>query len=100
MGINYIAGLRRFAENDPEITLRHESPFPVNRPVTVQPDATTDGMDPAARSGPAPMNAGPGFEDNLASVATDPLLQAPIAPGGPVPFIPGPDVNTTTLHPA
>lgn len=75
----------------------HSEPVtPQNRPVVYQPDVDTDGLDPAAVGGPAPMNSGQGPYG--APVASDPLLQAPIQPGAPVPFTPGPDLDTTTLH--
>jgi hypothetical protein len=71
-------------------------PWPTNRPTVHQPDVQTDSLDPAAVGGPSPMNSGQGPYG--APVATDPLLQAPIQPGGPIPHVQGPDLDTTTLR--
>lgn len=100
MGVNYIAGLRRTADLDPDITLQSVSPFPKDRPVAIQPDPKTDGKDPAAPGGPAPMNAGPGFDQLVNQVATDPLREVPVNPGSPIPHVTGPDLDQTTLHSA
>jgi len=75
---------------------RHEVPWPVNRPTVNQPDVETDGLDPAAVSGPSPSNSGQGPYG--APVVSDPLTQAPIQPGAPIPHTVGPDLDTTTLH--
>lgn len=75
---------------------RHEVPWPTDRPTVAQPDPQTDSLDPAALGGPAPMNSGQGPYG--APVASDPLLEAPINPGAPVPHTTGPDVDTTTLR--
>lgn len=74
----------------------HEDPGASNRPTVAQPDVQTDGLDPAAIGGPAPMNSGQGPYGS--PVATDPLLQAPINPGAPIPHMQGPDMDTTVLH--
>lgn len=73
-----------------------EVPWPTNRPTVHQPLPTTDGLDPAAPGGPAPMNSGAGPYG--APVASDPLLETPIVPGSPVPHVKGPDLDTTTLE--
>lgn len=64
---------------------------------TVQPDPSTDGMDPATPGGPAPMNGAEPFGD---PVATDPELLPPGTErsSGPVPYQPGPNLDTTTIH--
>lgn len=75
---------------------RHEVPWPVNRPTVHQPDVNTDSLDPAAGSGPAPMNSGQGPYG--APVVSDLLLESPINPGAPIPHTQGPDMDTTTLR--
>ena len=72
------------------------SPLTLDRPTKYQPPVQTDGLDPAAPGGPAPMNSGEGPYGQ--PVATDPELDAPIHPGSPVPYTPGPDVDTTVLN--
>lgn len=71
------------------------SPQPTNRPVILQPLPSTDGLDPAAPGGPAPMNSGQGPYGT--PVASDPLLETPIQPGAAIPHVKGPDLSTTTL---
>jgi len=76
--------------------LSMDSGWPTDRPTKHQPDIQTDGLDPAAKGGPAPMNDfGPLGE----KVTSDPLLPVPQKDmGGPMPHIDGPiDVDTTTL---
>jgi hypothetical protein len=75
---------------------RREVPWPTDRPTVSQPDVATDGLDPAAVGGPAPMNSGQGPYG--APVATDPMLETPINPGAPIPNTQGPDLDTTTLR--
>jgi hypothetical protein len=66
---------------------------------TFQPPPATDGLDPAASGGAAPMNA---VEPFGKPVVSDPLLPGPAgheSDRGPVPYTgPGPDVDVTTLH--
>lgn len=92
--MNFAAALKRLtADLDPDRAT--EVPWPTNRPTQHQAPVRTDGMDPAAVSGPAPMNGGAGPYGT--PVVSDPLLEAPIHPGSPVPYHRGPDVDTTTL---
>jgi hypothetical protein len=64
----------------------------------VQLDPQGDGQDPATPGGPSPFNgAGPFGEP----VATDPEWRDPQEgprSRGPVPFTPGPHVDSTTIH--
>lgn len=92
--MNFAAALKRLqADLDPDRAT--EVPWPTNRPTVHQPPVSTDGKDPAAVSGPGPFNSAQGPYGT--PVVSDPLLEAPIHPGAPVPHKPGPDVNTTTL---
>lgn len=70
--------------------------WPSDRPVRHQPDVQTDGLDPAALGGPSPLNSGVGpFGEK---VVTDPLVPVPVHdPGGNMPHLEGPDVDTTVL---
>lgn len=102
MPLAFAKAARLYAEadlSDPlgnENDTRHESPNIEGRPTIAQPDVRTDGLDPAAVGGPAPMNSGQGPYG--ASVADDPMLSNPIQPGAPIPHVQGPDQDTTTLH--
>lgn len=87
---------REAAEDLTEPTRHTEVPWPTNRPVIHQPLPGTDGLDPAAPGGPAPMNSGTG--PHGAPVASDPMLETPIEPGMPIPHVTGPDLSTTTLE--
>lgn len=94
-----LANLRREAEAD-ELGLGGQephtvSPHTLNRPTRHQPPVQTDGQDPAAAAGPAPFNSGDGPYGQ--PVVSDPLLDAPIRPGAPIPYTPGPDVDATVL---
>lgn len=64
-----------------------------------QPEPQTDDMDPATPGGPAPYNGVAPFSH---PVVTDPEWLDPQGkpPGRytPMPHIPGPDVDVTTLH--
>lgn len=65
-----------------------------------QPDPVSDDSDPATPGGASPYNGAPPFGD---PVATDPEWRDPQAgprSSGPVPHMPGPGVDTTTLHSA
>jgi hypothetical protein len=73
-----------------------EVPWPTARPTVPPIQVDTDGLDPAAPGGPSPMNSGQGPYGT--PVASDPLLQAPIQPGAPIPHVEGPDLDTTTLR--
>jgi hypothetical protein len=93
--MNFAAALRRLqADLDPDRAT--EVPWPTNRPTVHQPPVRTDQLDPAALGGPAPFNSGQGPYGG--PVVDDPLLNAPINPGNPVPYVRGPDVDTTTLQ--
>lgn len=99
--MNYRAALQRLAGSlgsdesaDPTNSLANDVDTPASQR-TVQPDPSTDGMDPATPGGPAPMN---GVEPFGEPVATDPQLEAPVRQKGPVPFQPGPNLDTTTIH--
>jgi hypothetical protein len=72
------------------------SPHTLNRPQNHQPPVQTDGLDPAAVGGPAPFNSGDGPYGE--PVVSDPLLDRPIRPGGPVPYQAPLDVDATTLN--
>ena len=73
----------------------HTSPHTLNRPQEHQPPVETDGLDPAAGGGPAPMNSGDGPYGQ--PVASDPLLDQPIYPGNPIPHQEPLDVDAVTL---
>lgn len=98
--MNYRAAVHRLAGSmgdesaDPTDSLANDVDTPASRR-TVQPDPSTDGMDPATPGGPAPMN---GVEPFGEPVATDPQLDAAPRKRGPVPFLPGPNLDTTTIH--
>lgn len=66
-----------------------------------QPEPQTDDQDPATSGGPAPYNGASPFSD---PVVSDPEWLDPQGkpPGhySPMPHIPGPDVDVTTLHSA
>lgn len=65
---------------------------------TTQPDPKSDDTDPAAPGGASPYNGAPPFGE---PVATDPEWRDPQdgpRSSGPVPFHPGPNVDTTTIH--
>lgn len=66
-----------------------------------QPEPDTDGQDPATPGGPAPYN---GVEPFSQPVVSDPEWLDPQQPTpprySPMPHIPGPDVDVTTLHSA
>ena len=99
MGLNFAKAARRLTaelETSLDGDSHMEAPWPTDRPTVSQPDVATDGLDPAAVGGPAPMNSAQGPYG--APVATDPLLQDQIRPGSPVPHTQGPDLDTTTLH--
>lgn len=72
------------------------SPLTLDRPQVTSPPPQTDGMDPASPGGPAPMNSALG--PYATPVASDPLLEAPIRPGNPVPHVPGSDVDALILN--
>jgi hypothetical protein len=64
----------------------------------VQPDVDSDGSDPATAGGPAPYNGDDPFGQ---PVADDPEWRDPRQgprSSGPVPYHPGPGVDTTTIH--
>jgi hypothetical protein len=72
------------------------SDWPTDRPTIHQPDIETDGLDPATVGGPSPLNSGVGPYGN--KVVSDPLVPVPGRDkGGPIPHMPGPDVDTTVL---
>lgn len=61
-----------------------------------QPDVKTDGMDPASPGGPSPYN---GAEPFSKPVTSNPeWLDPQDHNDGHMPYTPGPDVDTTTLH--
>jgi hypothetical protein len=96
-----LAKLQREAGYDDALGIGPQQPTPIsphtlNRPVKHQPPVQTDGLDPAAESGPSPFNSGQGPYGR--PVVTDPLVDQPIRPGAPVPYLPGPDLDTTTLN--
>lgn len=72
------------------------SGWPSDRPTKHQPKIQTDGLDPAALSGPSPLNGTYPYGEKVVS---DPLVPVPQKDmGGPMPHIDGPiDVDTTTL---
>lgn len=88
------AALRLKADLDPDRAT--QVPWPTNRPTVQQPLPETDGLDPAAPGGPSPYNSAGGPYGQ--SVASDPMLDAPISPGSPIPHVVGPDLDTTTLE--
>jgi hypothetical protein len=64
-----------------------------------QPDPQTDDQDPATPGGPSPYNGSEPFSE---PVASDPEWLNPQDDSdhkhSPVPFTPGPDEDTTTIH--
>lgn len=67
-------------------------------PRSAQPDPATDGLDPATPGGAAPYNA---MEPYGQPVTSDPEWRDPRegpTSSGPVPYHPGPGVDTTTIH--
>jgi hypothetical protein len=69
-------------------------------PGTVQSDPKTDDTDPATPGGPSMYNGAEPFSE---PVASDPEWRDPQQgprSGGPVPYRPGPGVDTTTIHDA
>jgi hypothetical protein len=74
---------------------RHMDPWPVGRPVVIQPPPYTDGQDPASPGGPPPQSGAEPLGGR--PVAEDPLMEEPIVPGEAIPHMQGPDVDTTTL---
>lgn len=101
MRLDYREAARRITADAEDLGLqgrdedRYVNPQPDNRPTVFQPGVQTDGLDPATVGGPAPYNSAQGPYG--APVASDPLLQAPIQPGGAVPHKLGPDEDTTIL---
>ena len=94
--MNFRDAARRIEADLSTTELGMTSDWPTDRPVVHQPDVETDGLDPAALGGPAPMNSGVGPLGD--KVVTDPLLPVPQQDkGGPMPHVDGPDVDTTTL---
>lgn len=65
---------------------------------TVAPDPQADDLDPASGGGASPYNGAPPFGE---PVADDPEWRDPQQGGqssGHVPYLPGPGVDTTTIH--
>lgn len=94
--MNFREASRRLADlNTSETGMT--SDWPTDRPTYQNPPTQTDGLDPAALSGPSPLNSGVGPYGE--KVVTDPLVPVPDHDaGGSMPHLPkGPDVDTTTL---
>lgn len=94
--MDFRAALQKLESDGVDPDRQVEVPWPTNRPTVHQPLPQTDGLDPAAPGGPAPMNSGGGPYGT--PVVSDPLLEQPIMPGAPIPHIKGPDLSTTTLE--
>jgi hypothetical protein len=101
--MNYRAAAQRIASGlsddfsmDPSQSLGND--VPTDRNQVQQPDVDTDGVDPATPGGAAPYNAETPYG---APVVSDPEWLDPAQhprSSGPVPFRPGPGVDTTTIH--
>jgi hypothetical protein len=95
--MNFREAARRLEADLSTTELGMTSDWPTDRPTVQQPPIQTDGLDPATPGGPSPFNSGVGpYGDKVVS---DPLVPVPERDqGGPMPHIPGSDVDTTTLR--
>lgn len=94
--MNFREASRRLEADLSTTELGMTSDWPTDRPTIHQPDIKTDGLDPATPGGPSPLNSGVGPYGE--KVVTDPLVPVPYHdPGGAMPHVEGPDVDTTTL---
>lgn len=90
-------GLSSDEAMDPASTIGNDVATPASGR-TVQPDPRDDNQDPATPGGPAPYNGAEPFSE---PVASDQMWEDPRQPAGkgaPMPFTPGPNLDTETIH--
>lgn len=94
--MNFRVAARRIeAGSDVTSDVGMDTSWPSDRPTHSQPPPSTDGLDPAALSGPSPLNAFGPLGDKVVS---DPLIPtSQVVPGQPIPHKVGPDVDQTVL---